>query len=79
MCNKTHVFKQFYAVMMTVPPNVAPKAIQVFKTPPSKDLVDSAMVHYFTNNKVEPNSHIYSEKPQVHVVQIQIPSDMLLH
>jgi hypothetical protein len=79
MCNKTRVFKNVYALMMTVPPNLAPKAIQVFKTAPSKELVDSVMTNYFTKNKVEPNSYIYSEKPQAHVVEIQIPSDMLLH
>lgn len=76
MCQKSSkLFKQFYAVMLTSPVSVS-RSLQVFKAPPTKEQIDIVVMNHVVG-KVEPAPFIYSEKPRVEVVAIQIPVHML--
>ena len=76
MCQKScQVFKQFYAVILTSPVSF-PRSLQVFKTPPTKHQIDDVILKHVIG-KVTPVPHLYSEKPKVEVVPIQIPVDIL--
>jgi len=78
MCQKSSkVFKQFYALMLVSPVSIT-KSLQVFKFPPTQLQIDE-VVRRQVIGKVEPAPFIYSEKPKVEVVPIQIPVDILYH
>jgi len=57
---------------MTSPSLSSPHVLQVMKSTPTsgelQDLINNKVV-----GKVTPVGYIYSEKPQVHVVPLQIP------
>ena len=73
MCVKgCQVFKQFFAVVMCGPSMPAPKALQVFKAPPSQ-LQIQQVIQSHVIGKVE------TEKPKISVVPIHIPVDILYH
>jgi len=75
MCQKSSkVFKQFYALMLVSPVSIT-KSLQVFKFPPTQLQIDE-VVRRQVIGKVEPAPFIYSEKPKVEVVPIQIPVDI---
>jgi hypothetical protein len=74
MCQKpSKLFKQFYAVMLTSPVS---RSLQVFKVPPTQNQIDTVIMNHVIG-KVDPAPFIYSEKPRVEVVPIQIPVHML--
>jgi len=76
MCQKScQVFKQFYAVMLTNHSSVT-RSLQVFKLPPTQKQIDEIIVKHVVG-KMEPTPYIYSEKPKIEVVPIQIPMDIL--
>jgi hypothetical protein len=78
MCQKScQVFKQFYAVILTGPVSVA-RSLQVFKLPPTKQQIENVIAQHVIG-KIEPVPFIYSEKPKIEVVPIQIPVDILYH
>jgi len=78
MCQKSgKVFKQFYAVVLTSPVSVS-RSLQVFKLPPTKEQIDNVITRHVVG-KVEPVPFIYSEKPKVEVIPIQIPFNILYH
>jgi len=73
MCQKLcQIYKHVYAVMMTSPSLSSPQILKIMKATPTsgelQDLINNKVV-----GKVTPVGYIYSEKPQVHVVPIQIP------
>ena len=76
MCQKAgQVFRQFYAVML-VSPTVKPTALQVFKSRPS-ELQVSNVINKYVINKMPPTPHAYGDKPQIHVVPINIATEVL--
>ena len=76
MCQKSSkLFKQFYAVVLTSPVSVS-RSLQVFKAPPTKEQIDDVITKHVIG-KVEPAPFIYSEKPKVEVIPIDIPLHML--
>ena len=78
MCQKScQVFKQFYALILTSPISVT-RSLQVYKMPPTKNQIDDAILKHVVG-KVEPVPHLYSEKPKVEVIPIQISVDILYH
>jgi hypothetical protein len=78
MCQKScKVFKQFYAVILTSPVSVA-RSLQVFKVNPTKEQIENVIARHVIG-KIEPVPFIYSEKPKVEVIPIQIPVDILYH
>jgi hypothetical protein len=77
MCQKAgKVFKQFYAVMLTSSKLQSPKVLQIFKDSP-KEHVISNLVSIHVVGKIEPSPHLYGDKPQIHVIPVQIPLDIL--
>jgi hypothetical protein len=60
---------------MLVSPVSITKSLQVFKFPPTQLQIDE-VVRRQVIGKVEPAPFIYSEKPKVEVVPIQIPVDI---
>ena len=79
MCVKScQVFKQFFAVVMCCPTMPAPRALQVFKAPPSQLQIQQVIQNHVVG-KVEPVPHIYAEKPKISVVPIHIPVHILYH
>jgi len=64
-----------YAVILTSPVSVC-RSLQVFKLPPSKEQIENVIAKHVIG-KMEPVPFIYSEKPKVEVVPIQIPVDIL--
>jgi hypothetical protein len=46
--------------------------------PPTKNQIDDAIIKHVVG-KAEPVPHLYSEKPKVEVIPIQIPVDILYH
>ena len=79
MCVKgCQVFKQFFAVVMCSPSMPAPRALQVFKAPPSQLQIYNVIQKHVIG-KIEPVPHIYAEKPRISVVPIHIPVDILYH
>lgn len=79
MCVKgCQVFKQFFAVVICGPAMPAPRALQVFKAPPSHFQIQQVIQNHVIG-KVEPVPHIYAEKPRISVVPIHIPVDILYH
>ena len=79
MCQKTRVFKQFHAVMITFAPSNVPITLQVFKQRPSVEQINYTVQKYAMNYRPMPVSFIYSEKPQIHVVPIHISPDIMLN
>lgn len=76
MCQKScKVFKQFYAVILTSPVSVS-RSLQVFKAPPTKEQLENVVTKHVIG-KIEPTPFIYSEKPKVEVIPINISYDML--
>ena len=76
MCQKScQVFKQFYAVVLTSPASL-PRSLQVFKLHPTKQQIENVITKHVIG-KVEPVPFIYSEKPRIEIVPIQIPVDIL--
>ena len=76
MCQKScKVFKQFYALVLTGPVSQT-KALQVFKHPPTQSQIDIVVSKHVVG-KVTPVPHLYSEKPKIEVVPIEIPMDIL--
>ena len=75
MCQKSKVFKQFYALILTNHTS-APKSLQVFKFPPTQKQVDEIIVKQVIG-KMPPTPFIYSEKPKIEIVPIHIPVDIL--
>lgn len=74
MCQKSSkVFKQFYAVMLTSPVS---KSLQVFKVPPTQQQIDHVIMKHVVG-KIDPTPFIYSEKPRVEIIPIDIPVDIL--
>jgi hypothetical protein len=77
MCQKSgQIVRQFYAVMLTSSRLQSPKVLQVFKEPP-KDHIVSRLVANHVVGKSEPSGHPYGDKPQVHIVPVHIPLDIL--
>ena len=77
MCQKgCQVFKQFYAVMLTSSKLQSPKILQVFKESP-KDHIVTRLVASHVVGKSDPSPHLYGDKPQVHIVPVKIPIDIL--
>jgi len=73
MCQKSSkIFKQLYAVILTSNTYVAPKALQVFKNKPTADEINR-IISTQVIGKIEPTPYIYSEKPKIDIVQIDIP------
>jgi hypothetical protein len=76
MCQKsTKVFRQFYALML-VSPVALTRSLQVFKLPPTQSQIDEVVRNQIIG-KIEPTPFIYSEKPKVEVIPINISYDML--
>jgi hypothetical protein len=74
MCQKTSKFsRKFYALMLISPVS---RSLQVFKVPPTQYQIDE-VIRQKVIGKMEPTPFIYSEKPKVEVVPIQIPFDIL--
>jgi hypothetical protein len=74
MCQKSpQVFKQFYALMIVSP---VTRSLQVFKLPPTQLQIDE-VIRQKVIGKMEPAPFIYSEKPKVEVVPIDIPANIL--
>ena len=66
------MYKHLYAVMMTSPSLSSPQILKIMKaTPTSSELQD--LINNKVVGKVTPVGYMYSEKPQVHVVPLQIP------
>ena len=79
MCHKAStVFKQFYAVMLTSPQMKSPRVLQVYKMPPREDVVRQ-LISDNVIGKMEPSPHLYGDKPEVHLVPVHIPIDILYH
>ncbi len=77
MCQKgSQVFKQFYAVMLTSAQMKSPRVLQVYKMPPREDIVRQLVTEQVIG-KMEPSPHLYGDKPEVHLVPVQIPIDIL--
>jgi len=77
MCQKScKVFKQFYAVMLTSSQLQSPKVLQVFKEVPKANVVSQLIANHVVG-KSKPSSHLYGDKPEVHVVPVQIPVGIL--
>jgi len=76
MCQKSYkVFKQFYAVVLTNQFS-ASRALQVFKHKPTEDQIQHIISTQIAG-KIEPTPYIYSEKPKIEILPIQIPVDIL--
>jgi len=54
-----------------------PRFLQVYKMPPREDEVRQVITDHVIG-KLEPSPHLYGDKPEVHLVPIQIPISMLL-
>ena len=79
MCQKAgKVFKQFYAVMLTSSQMKSPRVLQVYKMPPREDVVRQ-LINDNVIGKMEPSPHLYGDKPEVHLVPVHIPIDILYH
>jgi len=77
MCGKAcQNFKQVHLVVLTSPTMAAPKALRVFKMPPTQRQIQEGIS---TNvvGKLDPQPYMYSDKPSVHVLPIHIPIDIL--
>ena len=78
MCSKScNAVKQFYAVMLTSAQMTSPRFLQVYKMPPREDEVRQLLSDHVIG-KLEPSPHLYGNKPEIHLVPIQIPISMLL-
>lgn len=76
MCQKAcKIFKQFYAVILKNQ-CVPSKTLQVFKYKPTEDQIQHLILTQLTSN-LEPTPYIYSEKPTIEILPIQIQVDIL--
>lgn len=73
---KKIIMKRFHAVMITSRSLSQPRALQIFNHVPSSEQIDEVVRKHMLNRKPEPVAFIYSEKPQIHIVPLDIPSDM---
>ena len=77
MCQKGgQVFKQFYAVMLTSGQLKSPRFLQAYKMPPRKDEM-ARLISDRVIGKLEPSPHLYGDNPEIHVVPIHIPVNIL--
>jgi len=61
--------------MLTSPVSVS-RSLQVFKSPPTKEQIQNVISEHVIG-KIEPVPFIYSEKPKIEIVPIQIAVHML--
>jgi hypothetical protein len=79
MCQKIKAFKQFHAVIVTSS-QAPPRSLYVFNHSPSSQQVTAVVEKYLFNMplpKYESVPFIYTEKPRVEVVPINISRDIL--
>jgi len=77
MCQKgCQVFKQFYVVLLRS--DVSTRSLKVLSKPPTENQFAHIIADHVIG-KVTPVPHLYSERPKIEVVPIQIPYDILLH
>jgi len=70
------VVKQFYAVMLTSAQIKSPRFLQIYTMPPKEDEVRKLISEHVIG-KMEPSPHMYGNNPEVHLVPIHIPLDIL--
>ena len=76
MSSKASVVKQFYAVMLTSAQMKSPRFLQIYIMPPKEDEVRK-LISENVIGKMEPSPHMYGNNPEVHLVPIHIPVDIL--
>ncbi len=70
------IFKYFYAVVLSSPSLHCPKALAVFNVPPTKAQLQEIICKEVIG-KMPPTGHIYTERPEVRVMPLHIPLDIL--
>jgi len=77
MTSKTgQIFKHFYAVILSSPSLHCPKALAVFNVPPTRAQLQEIICKEVVG-KMPPTGHIYTERPEVRVMPLHIPLDIL--
>jgi len=78
MCQKAgKIYKQFYNVVL-ISNSASPKSLQVFKLPPTERQIQSVIVNHIVG-KIKPLPYMYPDKPQLHIIPIEISVDILYH
>jgi hypothetical protein len=55
----------------------SPRFLQVYKVPPREDQIRQLLSDHVIG-KLEPSPHLYGNNPEIHLVPIQIPVNILL-
>ena len=66
MCQKSNIFRQFYALVLKTDPKAIPKSLHVFKLPPSMRQIELVV-----------KSIEITKTSELHVIPIQVPVNIL--
>lgn len=70
------IFKHFYAVVLSSSSLHCPKALAIFNAPPTKAQLQEIICKEVVG-KMPPTGHMYTERPEVSVMPLHIPVDIL--
>lgn len=72
----SQIYKHFYAIVVSSPSLNGPKSLAVYATPPTKAEIQDAICNNLIG-QMPKTPHPYVEQPEVRIMPIHIPVDLL--